>query len=1290
MESNNHVEQIKKQLRQINDYIVFHTQLESCITFIQSIDNEKIFFVSSISDILQISSHLEILSQIDSIFIFNWERVDHEYLVFTNSKLIGIYNDFDLLCLSIEEQVHFLHRHLQTFNFLDQDEYLTKDLSKQTIDLLWFQLYHDVLFQLTYDEESKQEMIDVCRSYYRDNITALKMIEEFKNEYRSEDALQWYLKKSFLYKIINKALRIKDFDQLYIFRYFMKDLTENFIREHQKLLQSGKEILFTYCEMKITKDQIEKFQENEGKLISINGFFSTNIFCSTALKQELKLSKQNELISVILQIQIDLQHLNNNVIIVDNVHFSEFPYDEQQEILFDSNVTFRLEKVRMEGEIWLIEMTASNDGQIIKEKYIKDSHRQIEDLSIEILFGRLMCDIGQWNQSQYLFEYLLSKSNNNNEDLAKVEYSLGDVLQWKGEWTEARKYYDHAYERLISVKPTRIKDLTYILFKIGEILYIEGKYEEARDYYERALTMRKENSSSKINMLYPMIHQRSRLLSRVRASFRPILLNLTGFFQMRFRSFRTKNVEEISRQIPSKYTVDKMERIDGKLTERRWLEIYGNIGETGKLQMSDSVFIATIIRCFGKIFEQQEKYDEALIFHQKALTILEEYYQSSHIDIAVSLYCISQVLIGQQSYNKALEICQRAMSIYTRYYPKGHVYITSTLNKIGYIIYIQGKHNEARNIFEQTLTMQKKYYAYSHINMADSLSGIGHVHYGQGKYHEVMIFYEQALKILQKYFFPGHDEIICMLNNIGYVKNEQGNYDEAVDFHRRALEMQEKYYPFYYAKIANTLNRISNVLVRQSKYNEALCYCQRALKLQEIYYPFGHASMASSLSSIGDVLYEQGKYNEAIDIQQRALAITEKHNPSDYSSIGFFMNNIGIMLCTQEKYDEALDYHRRALEIQENYCSSRQREIANNLNYIGNILLGQKEYDEALKYYQRAFEIQENYYPCGHIDIVVTLNNIGTTLRQQQKFDEAIEYHQKALELQEKYYPSGNVAIAFTINRIGHVLYEESKFDAAIDYYRRALSIQENFYPDGYIDTSHTFTFIGNILYELRTYDEAIQAHQKALAIREKYYEFPHIDIAESLSNIGYILYSQEKYDDATEFYRRSLAIRKKLNPCSNSSIAAILNNIGKALYEQRKYDESLDFQQQALAVLKNGSRSKSTDPNDVDVSSYRLRYFNSTECIMLANSSLGFQCEVLMIDIENRTNILEFINTMPKLRTLSIRCKNDKMNSYELSEANEDLIEWLREHLPSTRAYSINRSLYNISHINIWIDKEK
>ncbi|CAF4576725.1 unnamed protein product, partial [Rotaria sp. Silwood2] len=88
------------------------------------------------------------------------------------------------------KRISFLDKHLQTFSFFDEDEYLTRDISKHTANLLWFQLYHDVLFELTHDEDIKQEMIGACRLYYRDNITELEFIDKFENEYRPKEAVK--------------------------------------------------------------------------------------------------------------------------------------------------------------------------------------------------------------------------------------------------------------------------------------------------------------------------------------------------------------------------------------------------------------------------------------------------------------------------------------------------------------------------------------------------------------------------------------------------------------------------------------------------------------------------------------------------------------------------------------------------------------------------------------------------------------------------------------------------------------------------------------------------------------------------------------------------------------------------------------------------------------------------------------------------------------------------------------------------------------------------------------------
>jgi tetratricopeptide (TPR) repeat protein len=99
-----------------------------------------------------------------------------------------------------------------------------------------------------------------------------------------------------------------------------------------------------------------------------------------------------------------------------------------------------------------------------------------------------MCNLGQYDKSQKYFEQLLK--NPNDEDLAWIEFNIGRVLHYKGEWKEAREYYDRAYDRMMNDKPTCIKDSAQVLNNIGFLLHGQGKYDEALDYHKRALKMR--------------------------------------------------------------------------------------------------------------------------------------------------------------------------------------------------------------------------------------------------------------------------------------------------------------------------------------------------------------------------------------------------------------------------------------------------------------------------------------------------------------------------------------------------------------------------------------------------------------------------------------------------------------------------------------------------------------------------------------------------------------------------------------------------------------------------------
>ena len=95
--------------------------------------------------------------------------------------------------------------------------------------------------------------------------------------------------------------------------------------------------------------------------------------------------------------------------------------------------------------------------------------------------------------------------------------------------------------------------------------------------------------------------------------------------------------------------------------------------------------------------------------------------------------------------------------------------------------------------------------------------------------------------------------------------------------------------------------------------------------------------------------------------------------------------------------------------------------------------------------------------------------------------------------------------------------------------------------------------------------------------------------------------------------------------------------------------------------------------------------YLSHEDCIALANSSIGQQCRTLVIELQERRSILELIERIPLLQSLTCRCKGDPPYPWSDKESMPDtLLEWLHQNLPRTSVCS--RRIDQPSIIHIWI----
>jgi hypothetical protein len=109
-------------------------------------------------------------------------------------------------------------------------------LSDQCVnnELFYSHLVINSLLQMKTSSTDKTELIQICLKEYNNNKNQLSIVHEFEQKYLSNQVLWWYTRESFIYRLLNKALSVKNLDLLFLLVFFIRDLKESLEKNKSK------------------------------------------------------------------------------------------------------------------------------------------------------------------------------------------------------------------------------------------------------------------------------------------------------------------------------------------------------------------------------------------------------------------------------------------------------------------------------------------------------------------------------------------------------------------------------------------------------------------------------------------------------------------------------------------------------------------------------------------------------------------------------------------------------------------------------------------------------------------------------------------------------------------------------------------------------------------------------------------------------------------------------------------------------------------------------------------------
>lgn len=320
-------------------------------------------------------------------------------------------------------------------------------------EYMYFQLMIQVFIRMKSSSEAHRELVNLCKQQYEGNLSELILIEEFDRMYSAERAIWWYTRESFIYRLLNKALRTQNIDVLCLFYFIIGDLYRQLLEVqrnyYQKHWNEDRQLLKVFRGQGLAQEELQNLQANIGQNISMNSFLSTSR--NRKVSVSFAKSTPDGFFPVLFDIVANNRTAGTFKPFADISELSYF--NGEQEVLFMLGTIFKILNVSFDHEekIWIIKLYLTNDDDhIFKATFLNE------------------------------LDYLPKEPH--FESVAKI-------LSYMGMEDKATQYYKKAeqhYMNLISSRSTDNHTLANCYSGLAWIARVRNQHEAEADYYHKA------------------------------------------------------------------------------------------------------------------------------------------------------------------------------------------------------------------------------------------------------------------------------------------------------------------------------------------------------------------------------------------------------------------------------------------------------------------------------------------------------------------------------------------------------------------------------------------------------------------------------------------------------------------------------------------------------------------------------------------------------------------------------------------------------------------------------------
>ncbi|CAF2589654.1 unnamed protein product [Rotaria sp. Silwood2] len=1021
---NHHFPRVSKQRLDEGDYrLLFCLNDETLIQTLStsSTDDTKILLILPAyraSELLPIVHDNEQIVGIDLLCVQADEIInDYQHLFGIYPKLLGVYEN-PPSNVPIIEQLRNISKQPYIPILFDRELQSILDLSKFYDEFKSNRLFRSIQLEDGKIDNNKEAFLHICRSICALDPIQLNRIDEFEQNYRPEDAIKWYSKDCFTFKVINELFRNNELFPDAKLGYYVFDLCVNlkllWLEQQRQNLPLSSTILRLYRGLFVPDVDIDRIKASEGNYISINGFLLT-----TKSYEMARIIARNVFCEIEVNPQLD------NIIFADISAYSRF---DEQDVLFSLDTTFFVSSIYYDDDdkLWKIKLIGASEEELIDNQL--EYHCFTFDGQQQEFIGDQWFAFRKYDKSISSYEksLLLITDERNKAD---IFYKLAKTYSTNKQFAFALDNALDAYKIYMSIHPSNPHIILELLRLIAISYACVDNYDCSIEYHIKYLILAESydtnwwltaycpGSQQNLKSFPGEIHTSLiyghalthllQILTKVQFNndiLAKIHLNIAILYdhinhsqnQGSFKHFK------IAKQL---FAADSIE-----LRYSIWYFAYGRSKSSKSitavdsyrkllklLHLDNSQLIMIVHYAIARCYFQSNKYNRALHYLHHALKINEKYSTNDEL-CAKILYIIGWTHSYFDRIDLALEFLEKSLSKHDtlvkvnpiNYYDNFRIAkITETISEC----YLKKDDDENALIYsqmslEQYLKTAPDYlekHAYLYFQLA--------VLYERAEGFRLCVEYFKTSLSIRERLMEYADENLaaeyCLLSMKYQILNQ---LDSAIESLLKSLELLKTY-------SSPSLPFDSDMIIVQKRlvalydeildYPSALAYSCAMLDILEKMKPLPKTQIALIQKKNGWYYYQIGDLVNALISCQKSFALFQECFPSSNTDqmspeLSYVLTSLGQIYLKLGDRSKALDYCQKSLQTLEHEDETGEyiKSFADNYELLADIFIHYGQQTLSFDYYLKSINLFRQIHGTkkDHSDIqrvLSSLNNIN-------------------------------------------------------------------------------------------------------------------------------------------------------------------------------------------------------------------------------------------------------------------------------------------------------------------------